>query len=266
MAETLLNQQETKPDTGTNPNAININLKRALGIILSIIMIVLTGYVLNLQHQNYKVLANSMSIALSATDHATGNYRTYVGRYKETKVELDETVHKLQVVTTQLNQVTDELAAAKSMLSQTQGMLITAQQENLKLKEELQGLENLRTSENVQNVDQLQAQIKSLKDRDSQISLQLTDLKNQQRIYESDFSSLAQGQSLIKLFKNKIRAVKEHMRYLKQEAYNIKVAAQKEKDRLASLNGNNGYMVHNGKLMGPNGTKKSFAIDVKIVQ
>ena len=165
-----------------------------------------------------------------------------------------------------MDQVTTELATTKSMLSQTQGMLAQAQDENAKLKQELQGLDALRGSENVQNMAELQDKIKVLKDRDSQVSLQLAQLKSQLRAFEADFSNPEEGRSLIVLFQNKINLVKSHMRYLKQQAFFAKVAAQKEKDRLASLNGNSGFVVRNGQLLNPNGTKKSFAIDVRIVQ
>ena len=81
----------------------------------------------------------------------------------------------------------------------------------------------------------------------------------------AEFSNLEEGRSLIVLFQNKINLVKSRMRYLKQEAFFARVAAQKEKDRLAVLNGNSGFVVRNGQAQNPNGTKKSFAIDVKIV-
>ena len=141
-------------------------------------MIVLTIYVLNLQNQNSNILSNSADIALIANEHAAVNYRTYVLRYKQTKIQLDETTRKLEEVNRQLDQVTAELTATKGMLTQTQGMLVSAQEENLKLKQELQGLDDLRNSENVQNVNDLEDKIKALKDKDSQISSQLTDLKS----------------------------------------------------------------------------------------
>ena len=87
-------------------------------------MIALTVYVLNLQNQNFNILSKSTDLALIASDHATANYRTYVGKYKETKIELDETTRKLEEVNHQLDQVTAELATTKGMLSQTQGMLL----------------------------------------------------------------------------------------------------------------------------------------------
>lgn len=207
-----------------------------------------------------------MDIALTASGHESTNYRTYVGKYKETKVELDETTHKLEAVQNQLNQVSDELIMTKNLLAQTQGSLSDAEAENAKLTQELQGLDQLRAAEGVASVDQLQGKIKSLKDKDTRISLQLEDLKGQLRAYQAEFSNPAEGRSLIKLFRNKIRMVKNRIRYLDQEAFEARVVAQKEKDRLAALNGNNGFVVRNGQVQNPEGTKKTFAIDVKLVQ
>jgi chromosome segregation ATPase len=266
VAETVLNQQESKLDPNTGNQRPGRNLKKIFGVILSLVMIGLTVYVLNLQHQNNNILSRSTDLALTASDHATNNYRAYVGKYKETKIELDETTRKLEQVNLQLDQVTAELASTKGMLTQTQGMLLQAQEENIKLKQDLQGLDSLRTTENVQNINDLQNKIKTLKENDSQISSQLSDLKDQLRAFEGEFSNVQEGQSLIILFRNKINLVKSHMRYLKQEAYYAKVAAQKEKDRLAVLNGNSGFVLRNGQAQNPDGTKKSFAIDVKIVQ
>lgn len=265
MAETVLNQQEPKLDQSVDTQKQNSHLKKIVGVILSLIMIALTAYVLNLQHQNFNILSQSTDLALSAGGHATSNYMTYVGKYKETKIELDETTRKLEQVNLQLNQVTAELETTKGMLSQTQGMLTSAQVENAKLKQELQGLDTLSNSENVQNIGELQAKIETLKEKDTQVSAQLVDLKNQLRAFEADFSNPEEGHSLIVLFQSKINLVKSRMRYLKQEAFFARVAAQKEKDRLAVLNGNSGFVVRNGQMQNPNSTKKSFAIDVKIV-
>jgi hypothetical protein len=144
-------------------------------------------------------------------------------------------------------------------------MLTQAQDENAKLKQDLQGLDGLRASENVQNMDELQVKIKTLKEKDAQVSVELGNLKNQLRAFEADFSNIEEGRSLITLFQNKIKLVKSRLRYLKQEAYFAKISAQKEKDRLSALNGNSGFVIRNGEAVKAS-TKKSFAIDVKIVQ
>ncbi len=247
MAGTVLNQQESKLDPGMDTQRQNSHLKRIVGIILSLVMIVLTIYVLNLQNRNFNVLSKSTDMALTASDQATTNYRTYVGRYTETKIELEETTRKLEAVNRQLDQVTAQLATTKGMLSQTQGMLLSAQEENTKLKRELQGLGDLSN-------------------RDAQVSLELAQLKSQLRVFQAEFSNLDEGQALIVLLQNKIKLVKNRMRYLKQEAFSARVAAQKEKDHLAVLNGNSGFVLRDGQAQNSNGTKKSFAIDVKIVQ
>ena len=273
MAETVLNQQEPNLDTNMDTGIQNKHIKKIVGLVLSLVMIVLTVFVLNLQRQNNNILAKSTELALTAGNDATVNYKTYVGRYKvtkvkleETKIQLDETTRKLEEVNRQLDQVTTELATTKGMLTQTQGMLVAAQEENSKLNQELQGLDQLRNMENVQNLGELQTRIRTLKDRDSQVSDQLSELKNELRAFDANFSNLSEGQSLIVLFQNKIKLVKTRMRYIKQEAFFAKVAAQKEKDRLATLNGNSGFVLRNGQAQSPIGTKKSFAIDVKIVQ
>ncbi len=100
MAETVLNQQEPKLDPSVDTQRQNSHFKKIVGVILSLVMIALTVYVFNLQHQNYNILSQSTDMALTASDHATINYRTYVGRYKETKIELDETTRKLEGSTT----------------------------------------------------------------------------------------------------------------------------------------------------------------------
>jgi septal ring factor EnvC (AmiA/AmiB activator) len=266
VAETVLNQQEPKIDPELDARGQNNNLGRIIAIILCVILVGLTVYVFNLQRQNFITLSRSTELALNANTHAASNYRTYVRRYKDTKVQLDETTRKLEEVNRQLDQVTAELTSTKGMLVQTQGMLAQAQDENNKLKQELQGLDDLRNAEGVQNIGELQAKIDTLKAKDTQITTQLADLKSQLRAFEADFSNPEEGQSLIVLFQSKIKFVKSRMHYLKQEAYFTKVAAQKEKDRLGILNGNNGFLVRSGQLQNPSSTKKSFAIDVKIVQ
>jgi len=266
VAETVLNQQEPKLDSIVDASKQNNRLKRIIGIILSLIMIGLSVFVYDLQRKNFDSLYQSTEMALKANEHTASNYRTYVRKFKETKVQLDETTSKLEQVNHQLDQVTAELTSTKGILTQTQGMLSQAQEENTKLKQELQGLDDLRNSEGVKNIDELQSKINTLKQKDTQISVQLAELKSQLRAFEADFSTPQEGKSLIVLFQSKIKFVKNRMHYLNQEAYITKVAAQKEKDRLAILNGNNGFMVRSGQLQNPDSTKKSFAIDVKIVQ
>ena len=124
-------------------------------------------------------------------------------------------------------------------------------------------MDALRSAENVSNVPELEAQISTLKRKNVQVGSELENLKKELRAFEADFSNLEEGRSLITLFQSKIKLVKSRMRYLKQEAYFAKVAAQKERDRLEAIAGNNGFLVKGGQLHKQD-NQKGF-VDVKIV-
>ncbi len=234
---------------------------RILGIILSLVMMGLTVYVLKLQNDNFQILSQSSDLSMGSGDSQASNYRFYVKKYKDTKTQLEETTRKLEAVTAQLDEVTAQLAMTKTMLTETQTMLAQAQSENSKFKQDLQ---NLASSENVQNVSELKASIADLKAKNIQTSNELNELKTNLRAFEADFSTMAEGKSLITLFRDKIKLVKIRMRYLEQQAYFARMAAQKERDRMAWLNGNNGFVIREASQK-TKAVKKNFSIDVKLV-
>ncbi|MBF0489951.1 MAG: hypothetical protein HQL15_04960 [Candidatus Omnitrophica bacterium] len=269
MAESVLNQEEQRTDSKRNHLEGELPFyknKRIIGLILSVLMIGLTGYVLKLQNDNAQLLNQSTDLVLNAGVSQASNYRSYVKQYKDTKIQLEETTRKLEAVTKELNDVTVELTTTKGLLAQTQVMLAQANSENTKLKEDIQSLDGLKTAEGVQNVADLESRVAALKAKNIETTKELGDLKVQLRAFQADFSTLNEGRSLISLFQNKIKLVKSRMRYLEQEAYFAKIAAQKERDRVALLNGNNGFLTHGGELQKPKGVNKSFSVDVKMVQ
>jgi chromosome segregation ATPase len=269
VAESVLNQQEQNVETKNSEIKSKRNfhiVKRVAGIVLSLIMIGLAVFVYKLFSENTEVLNQSNELALTSGVGQASNYRSYVALYKDTKQQLIETTKKLEDVTQQLNQVTAELNTTKSLLIQTQTMLAQAQSENNKLKEELQSIDGLQSEDAIQNISELEARIKTLKDRNNQATNELDDLKNQLKMFQADFSTKEEGRSLISLFQNKIKLVKGRMKALEKETYFAKIAALKERDRVALLNGNNGYIIQNGELKKPFPVNKSYSIDVKMVQ
>lgn len=264
MADSASNEQDQKNATANDGRKQNNTLKTIIGGILIVIMLALTGYVLNLQNQNYAVLNQSTILSLKSQAKQAANYRVYVQQYKDTREELEQTVIKLTQVQKDLDRVSTELAEAKGMLTQTNDLLVQAQQENDKLKSDIEALEALRSAEQVNSIGELEVKISSLKKKNVEVSDQLNSVKNEMRAFEADFNNMDEGKSLLVLFQNKIKLVKSRMRYLKQETYFAKVAAQKEKDRIESLMGNNGFLVKDGNHQ-QGGSSKGFAIDVKIV-
>ncbi len=269
MTESVLNREEQKIDMNKNDKQKgndSIKTKRIVGIVLSVLMIGLTAYVLKLQNDNVQLLSQSTESALTSGVSQASNYRSYVKQYKDTKAQLEETTRKLEAVTQQLNDVTAELNTTKSLLVQTQTMLTQATAENNKLKEDIQSLDGIKATEGVANISDLEARVATLKNKNTEATQQLSDLRVQLRAFQADFSTIEEGRSLITLFQNKIRLVKSRMRNLEQQAYFAKIAAQKERDRIALLNGNNGFVIHHGEVQKAKGGNKSFSIDVKMVQ
>lgn len=265
MAETVLNQQEQKVSNSIEDQNPNIRLKKIIGVLLCLVMAALTAYVFNIQNQNYHILSSSAELDRVSSSHQAANYRAYVRQYKDAKIQLDETTNKLAAVKNELDQVSADLATNKNMLSETQSVLTEAQSENAKLKEEIQAVDALRSAENVKDLPELEAKIRSLKEKNEQVNAELGDLKKELRVFQADFANMEEGKSLITLFRSKITLVKTRMSYLKQEAYFAKIAAQKEKDRLAAQRGNNGFLLLGGQT-NKSGNAQGFSIDVKIVQ
>src|SRR5205814_691573 len=76
VAETLLNQQEQKLDQivgGGGAKKPNTSLRRVIGLICSGVMIALTAYVLNLQHQNYDRLSQTAQLFTSSSEYQASN-------------------------------------------------------------------------------------------------------------------------------------------------------------------------------------------------
>ena len=265
MAETVLNQTEQRIDQNLDGQKQKFALKRTFGLVLSVLMIALTAYVFKLQNENDRVLNQATGLSDHSSSGQASNYRAYVQQYKETKQQLDATIQKLELVQKELDQVSAELAATKATLTDTQGMLTQAQTENNRLSSEIKELEALRAAENVSSIPELEGRIDALKKTNAEVTSELSGVKSELRAFQADFSNLAEGKSLVVLFQNKISLVKSRMRYLRQEAYFARVAAQKEKDRIAALNGNSGFLFKDGRLR-KTGDVKGFAIDVKMLQ
>ena len=243
-----------------NAKIINIS-----GIVFSAILIFLTFYVLHIWNSNFHIVSSSNNLVFQSSQQQAQNYRTYVGRYTVTKHQLDITTQKLEQVNLALDQVTHELNATKAMLSETQVLLNEAQAENAKLKEELNIIDSTGAAlPGTQKAEALSGVINSLKEENVRYGQQIDSLKNELKAFEIQLANVQEGKELLTLYRTKIKEIKANMASLNREAYNVKVSAQKERDRLETLAGNLGYLVKEGKELGVE--KKSFAIDVKIVQ
>ena len=131
----------------------------------------------------------------------------------------------------------DEVASTKILLAQAEKDLEEAKQDN----DQLKNLVSARDNEITQNkivIEQLNTEIQTIKER--------------LRILEGDVVNLDEGRSTVALYKQKVHKVKGKIHEFKEQAHAARVAAQKERDRIAVALGNNGYLIKGGKPFNPN--------------
>lgn len=266
--EYLLNTTDRTPpmeSSKSNPNQDQTRkVRNTVGLLLTIVMLGLTGYVLYIQSGNYQTLQLTTDLDSDAYAKQSRNYRHYVREYTTAKQQLDETQTRLQKMTLELELVSKELDSTKSMLKETEALLAQAQQENQVLKGDPQAMANMQklfgnqanvTSKNIDN----------MKKQNEAYDSELSQLRGELTNYQTNVADIKEARSVIGDLKKKIREVREKMHSLKQEAAVAREAAQKERDRQLLLLGNNGYVVKDGELQMTDKPKKTVDIDVKFV-
>jgi hypothetical protein len=131
-----------------------------------------------------------------------------------------------------------KLALLQENFNKTETLLKTVQDENRKLNDQLALLSN---------VQDLQATVDRLKTENGEILAEVRDLRQQVALESRNITDIAKGQELIHKFKDRIRSVKVRIKELQNDAYIQKVAAQREKDRMGLMLGNNGFLTRNGE-------------------
>ncbi|MBL8012306.1 MAG: hypothetical protein JNN05_00520 [Candidatus Omnitrophica bacterium] len=260
-ASTGKSTMEPKLDQKSDQNR---KARNTVGVILTIVMLGLTGYVLYIQSENYKTLELSSEMSLNDQGKQSENYRYYVKEYSTVKQQLDETQTRLGKMTMELELVSKELASTKTMLSETEVLLAQAQQENKMLKGDPQAMANMQKLFGDQ-VNTAGKNLDNLKKQNETYDSELSKLKGDLESFQTNAGDLKQGASLIKDLRSKIRIVKDKMRALKKDAAQAREAAQVERDRQLLLLGNNGFVTKDGELQLGEKAKKSVDIDVKFV-
>lgn len=238
-------------------------VRNTVGLLLTIVMLSLTGYVLYIQSGNYQTLQQTTDLDSDAYAKQSKNYRHYVREYTTAKQQLNETQARLQKMTLELELVSKELDSTKSMLRETEALLTQAQQENLVLKGDPEAMSNMQKLFGNQaaaskNVEDLQKQNEAYVGQLSQLRGELTN-------YQTNVSDIKEAKSMISELKSKIREVRDKMRSLKKDAEQAREAAQIERDRQLLLLGNNGFVIKDGESQLTDKPKRTVDIDVKFV-
>ena len=207
---------------------------------------------------NYQTLEKTVISDEKTAEHLTTNYRYALNEYKVTKVALDDASAKLVVLTQDLAQANNDLTLTRSELS-------SVQQVNDQLKVSIAVLERYKARA-AQKGEGLESMIEAFKKKNKKMDLELQGARKELAVFQPDISDEKEGRAKVLMFKQHINMVKKNISVLRQAAYQVRVAAQKEHDRLEAAYGNGGFMVKDGqdKSITTYGQKR-LDLDVKFI-
>jgi chromosome segregation ATPase len=210
-------------------------VRTALWIIASVLTVTSLGLLI----WNYYTLEQTTVFMEKNAVEQAKNFSYVVREYKVTKTVLDETNQKLV-------QLTQELEAANVDLMGTRAEVSSLQRVNDQLKGDISILERYKAKAMEQG-EALEAMINSFKKKNRELDMQLQGVRKELAQFQPDINDLNEGRTKIRRFKDHIRMVKVNMHGIKVQAYEAKVASQKERDRLEAIYGNAGYLVKDGE-------------------
>lgn len=223
-------------------------------IIVAVALGALTLYTLVIWYFNYHTLEQALVASEHAADEQARNFRHYVKEYRITKIALDEASQKVINLTQELQSANIELSTARGELSSVQSL-------NDQLKESINELETYKAKALAKG-EALETMINAFKKKNKQLDAQLQMVRKELAGFQPDILDTKEGREKVLRFKNQIRLVKKNMGVLKEQAQDMKIAAQKERDRLETLYGNNGYIMKDGKNQSLK--RQTAKVDIKV--
>lgn len=170
-----------------------------------------------------------------------------------------------KTLSAKVKSMAEELDEARQELVNISGELSFIQGVNNDLKDGIAALERYKSAA-VAKGEALESMINAFRRKNKEIESELKSVRQELAQLQPDIADLDEGRSKVLLFKDRIRGVRKNMSVLRHKAAQVRVNAQKERDRLESLYGNGGYMVKNGENVSVNVSgQRNVAIDVKFV-
>jgi len=209
--EEVVSQLREKIQRGIIKGTTTRRWRSVIGTMLVIVMLILTVFALRQYAENYENTLLAQQIIIGAYEQQARLTQMY----------------------------TEDLAMTRNQLVEAQAQLEQAKAEITQLSD--------RNSQYQQTIAQHQQAITQLEEKNVQLTQELAVVQERLRFLEGDVKSLQEAKAFIGEYKGKLRSVKTKIRAFNREAFEAKVAAQKEKDRIAMLLGNNGYLIKEGK-------------------
>jgi chromosome segregation ATPase len=132
----------------------------------------------------------------------------------------------------------EDLEGLKENLSLTESLLKSAQSENERLHQKIALLDQ---------VAEVESTISRLKERNTLLINHIGSLKGEDSFRPQDIKTIEEARKVMNQYEDRLAHVKDRIKEFRRQAVFDRIAAQKERDRIESLAGNNGYLVRNGK-------------------
>lgn len=205
-----------------------------MSLLLLLASLSLAWYALWLNDAIYRDIQITNQKMLSVAAQQAALTQEYKQRYQDTTrqlisvtAELAETQNLYQQSQLALQNISNELESTKALLAKTEAMLAQAKEGNMQLQQQISafGLWQGAESSSSNGVQTIQAQL----------------IPKAEQI-----RTPREGRTLLALYRDGIRVVQSRMKAFQQEAHEARIAILKEKDKIKSLLGNNGYFVRDG--------------------
>ena len=219
-------------------NILNILLIGAVIVLLFIV--VKTSLVV------YDNIHRSNEQMFTVSDQQAGLNRKINRELTAVKVELVTTKQLYAESQLMLQSVSQDLESTKIFLAQTETMLSLANDEISELKGEVLSTVDMSQKQMEETKMTFQKMLSQLKQKNVELTKELSFVKERLRLFEGNVIDEKEANSVILLLKQKLGVVKSKIRGFRLDALNLRVAAQKERDRIKSTLGNKGYLLKDG--------------------
>jgi chromosome segregation ATPase len=227
------------------------NFRTALWAVATLLTVASLGLLI----WNYYTLEQTTVVLERNSADQAKNFSYVVKEYRTTKGVLDEANQKLV-------QLTQELEAANAELLGTRSELSSLQKVNDQMKIDIAVLERFKAKA-LEQGEALEAMIDSFKKKNKELDMELQGVRKELAQFQPDINDLNEGRTKVQRFKDHIRMVRKNMHGIKVKAFEAKVAAQKERDRVEALYGNAGFMVKDGENKAVNRFRENV-VDIQV--
>lgn len=216
-------------------------------VILVLVMTGLTGYIVWMCQSIYMEMKKTNEHLLASSNKQAIVANHYLSLYEDTLEQLNQVKDELAVTQNLLVEASKELEATRVILQQTEIILTRVNQENSRLKEEMQLNTVLDNGEVIKTKAELESAIALLQEQNAQLNKEMVSIQDQIRLYESEGRDMDEVKELMQIYRNRMKALKSRVQFFKREARDAHVTAMKEKESIQTAIGNNGYFMKDGK-------------------